>query len=48
MEKVSYKELTIGFLVLMVFFLSVAVGYVSHKTEKLEIRMDYVENSNLK
>lgn len=49
MNKESYKELTIGFLVVMIFFLSVFVGCLSHKTDKLEIRMDNVEmNSNLK
>ena len=49
MEKVSYRELTIGFLVVVAFFLSVAVGYISHQVDSMESRMDYIEqNSNLK
>ena len=44
MEKVSYRELTIGFLLIMSFFLSVAMGYLSHKVDKMEMKVDYIEN----
>ena len=49
MEKVSYKELTIGFLVIVSFFMSVAVGYISYNVTSMEDRMDYIEQKiNLK
>lgn len=46
MNKVSYKELTIGFLVIMVFFLSVSVGYLSHRTDKMDTRLQIIEQTN--
>lgn len=45
MEKVSCKELTIGFLVLIAFFVSVAVGYLSHQNENIEDRVSHIEKT---
>lgn len=44
MDKVSYKEITICFLVVIAFFLSVSVGYLSHRTDKLEMKIDCIGN----
>ena len=45
MNNVSYKEITIGFLVVMMFALSVSVGYLSHKTETVEMRVNSIETN---
>lgn len=45
MEKVSCKELTIVFLVLIAFSISVAVGYLSHQTESIEDRLSHIEKT---
>lgn len=42
-KKVNYRNLIIGFIVLMVFVVSLSVGYLSHKTDNLETRVDTVE-----
>ena len=43
MNKLSYKELTIGFLVMMMFVLSVSVGYLSHRYDTMETRVSSIE-----
>ena len=45
MNNVSYKEITIGFLVIMMFVLSVSVGYLSHKTETVETKVSSIETN---
>jgi len=45
MEKVSCKELTIGFLVIIAFSVSVAVGYLSHQAESIEDRVSNIEKT---
>lgn len=45
MNRMLYKELTIGFLVLIAFCMSVALGYLSHKVDKIDVRISSIEQS---
>ena len=43
MGKEKLKELLVGFLAMMIFVISIAVCYLSYRIEKMEKRIDYVE-----
>lgn len=44
-KKVSYSELTIGFLVILIFVVSVSVAVLSQRTDRVEDRVDHVERT---
>ena len=43
-KKISYSELTIGFMVILMFVVSVSVALLSHRTDKVENKVDHIEN----
>lgn len=45
MEKLSYQELIIGFLIIVAFCVSVSVGYLSHKVDNIENKTLSVEKT---
>lgn len=46
MNNISYRELLIGILVLILFVVSVSVGYLSCKTDVIHQRVDSLEYNN--
>ncbi len=48
MERISYRDLTVGFLVLTAFVLSVSIGYLSHRIDRIEVKTEYIGKNIVK